>query len=169
MTLTVAGELLRLWSVRQIGVISRTRSDRLGPLIDTGPFAVVRNPLYLGNIALWTGFALTAGLPWLAPLIIVALGGVYHAIVRWEEQLLEARLGDAYREYAARVPRWFPGARPSTSSGRAMRSKTADSNPLMVSSSNHERFSWRETLFSERGTLLAMCAGYLLLWLRARF
>ena len=34
-----AGELLRLWGVRHIGVISRTRSDRLGPLVQTGPFA----------------------------------------------------------------------------------------------------------------------------------
>ena len=33
------GELLRLWGVHHIGVISRTRSERLGPLIDSGPFA----------------------------------------------------------------------------------------------------------------------------------
>jgi protein-S-isoprenylcysteine O-methyltransferase Ste14 len=160
--LTLAGELVRLWGVRHIGVISRTRSDRLGPLIDSGPFAYVRNPLYLGNIALWAGFALTARLPWLAPIIVVLLAGAYHAIVRWEEGLLEARLGAAYREYAARVPRWVP-ARPS-SSGRASNQK-----PLMVSASNHEPFSWGETLFSERGTLVAMAAGYCLLWLKARF
>jgi protein-S-isoprenylcysteine O-methyltransferase Ste14 len=162
--LTVAGELLRLWGVRQIGVISRTRSDRLGPLVTTGPFGYVRNPLYLGNIALWTGFALAAREIWLAPVIVVLLGLSYHAIVRWEEGLLEQRLGDAYRQYAAVVPRWLPRARPSTGSGRAM-----NHEPLMVSVSKHERFSWKETLFSERGTLLAMGAGYLLLWLKARF
>jgi protein-S-isoprenylcysteine O-methyltransferase Ste14 len=149
--LTLAGELVRLWGVRHIGVISRTRSDRLGPLIDTGPFAFVRNPLYLGNIALWTGFALTAGLPWLAPIIVVALGGVYHAIVRWEETLLEERLGAAFRDYAARTPRWLP------TSFRFQRSEV------------RLPFSWGETLFSERGTLLAVGAGYLLLWLKARF
>src|SRR5262245_61993067 len=60
-----AGELLRIWAVRQIGVISRTRSDRLGPLVSTGPFRFVRNPLYLGNIGIWLGFTLCAGLPWL--------------------------------------------------------------------------------------------------------
>src|SRR5437899_8797405 len=42
--LVTAGELIRLWAVRHIGVISRTRSDRLGPLVATGPFAVMRNP-----------------------------------------------------------------------------------------------------------------------------
>jgi len=160
---TLAGELVRLWGVRHIGVISRTRSDRLGPLVETGPFALVRNPLYLGNIALWAGFALTAGLPWLAPIIVILLGVVYHAIVRWEETLLEERLGAAYRDYAARLPRWFPRARPSTRSGEA-----TDPDSLMVSPSNHEPFSWGDTLFSERGTLVAMAAGYLLLWLKAR-
>ena len=57
-----SGELLRLWGVHHIGAISRTRSDRLGPLVDTRPFALVRNPLYLGNIALWVGFAVSARL-----------------------------------------------------------------------------------------------------------
>jgi protein-S-isoprenylcysteine O-methyltransferase Ste14 len=151
--LTLAGELVRLWGVRHIGVISRTRSDRLGPLIDSGPFAYVRNPLYLGNIALWAGFALTAGLPWLAPIIVVLLAGAYHAIVRWEEGLLETRLGAAYREYAAHVPRWFP---------KSQGSRLKAQEPKLL-------FSWRETVFSERGTLVAMAAGYCLLWLKARF
>ena len=106
-----AGELLRLWAVRHIGVISRTRSDRLGPLVSTGPFAFVRNPLYLGNIALWVGFAVSAHLVWLVPIFIVVLSLEYHAIVRWEEELLASRRQDEYRAYAARVPRWIPVGR----------------------------------------------------------
>jgi protein-S-isoprenylcysteine O-methyltransferase Ste14 len=168
---TAAGELIRLWGVHHIGAISRTRSDRLGPLIDTGPFALIRNPLYVGNILIWVGFALSARLPWLTPIVVLLLGAEYHAIVRWEESLLMSRLGDAYRDYAAQVPRWIPAfrrARPSTSSGRA-------TTPLMVSPSNHERspsaeqFSLRDTLFSERGTIVAIALGYLLLWTKARF
>jgi protein-S-isoprenylcysteine O-methyltransferase Ste14 len=167
--LTAAGELIRLWAVQHIGTISRTRSDRLGPLINDGPFAFVRNPLYLGNIVVWVGFALTARVVWLAPVAALLLGAEYHAIVRWEERLLEARLGDAYRQYRARVPRWLPRGGWSTSSGRADSGSGQNAaDPLMVSMSNHEPFSWRETLFSERGTLLAMAAGYLLLWLKAR-
>ena len=106
LTLVAAGEALRLWSVHHIGAISRTRSDRLGPLIAAGPFALVRNPLYLGNIALWAGFAVTAQLLWLTPAIVLLLALEYHAIVRWEEELLATRLGDAYRDYARRVRRW---------------------------------------------------------------
>jgi len=146
---TLAGEWVRLWAVRHIGVISRTRSDRLGPLVASGPFALVRNPLYVGNIALWTGFAVAARLVWMAPVIIVLLSAEYHAIVRWEERLLESRLGDAYRAYAARVPRWLPNFR--TSSDRP-----------------DGTYSWRETLFSERGTLIAIAVGYLLVWVKAQ-
>jgi protein-S-isoprenylcysteine O-methyltransferase Ste14 len=133
---TVLGELMRLWGVHHIGAISRTRSDRLGPLVASGPFARLRNPLYVGNIALWVGFALTARLVWLAPVILVLLGLEYHAIVRWEESLLESRLGQAYVDYTARVPRWLPVL--------------------------------RATLFSERGTFIAIALGYLVLWLKLK-
>jgi protein-S-isoprenylcysteine O-methyltransferase Ste14 len=145
------GELLRLWGVHHIGVISRTRSDRLGPLIDTGPFSLVRNPLYLGNILLWVGFAVSARLAWVAPLIVLLLGLEYHAIVRWEEQLLATRIGAPYVDYTRRVPRWLPtlGA-PKNLAGAAA-------------------FSWADTIRSERGTLIAIVVGYLLLWLKAMY
>ncbi len=149
---TVVGELIRLWGVHHIGAISRTRSERLGPLVASGPFAVLRNPLYVGNIALWVGFALAARLVWLAPVVLVLLALEYHAIVRWEETLLESRLGQVYRDYAARVPRWIPSF---TRGERGLRRMT-------------EGFSWRATLFSERGTLLAIAFGYVLLWLKFR-
>ena len=100
--LVALGEGLRLWGVHHIGVISRTRTDRLGPLVASGPFAFVRNPLYIGNITLWAGLALSARLPWLAPIFVLVLAVEYDAIVRWEERLLVERLGDTYREYASR-------------------------------------------------------------------
>jgi protein-S-isoprenylcysteine O-methyltransferase Ste14 len=156
---TAAGELIRLWGVHHIGAISRTRSDRLGPLIATGPFALVRNPLYVGNILIWMGFALSARLVWLAPVIVLLLGAVYHAIVRWEEQLLTMRLGEAYSAYSARVPRWLPRLAPSRLGGSSEQAR----RQLGVV------FSWRETLFSERGTFVAIALGYLLLWTKARF
>ncbi len=152
---TLLGELIRLWGVHHIGVISRTRSDRLGPLVASGPFTIVRNPLYVGNILLWAGFALTARLAWLAPVILVLLGAEYHAIVRWEERLLESRLGGAYRTYAARVPRWIPNLHHGGHGGHGGK--------------NLQSFSLPETLFSERGTLIAMAVGYVLLWLKAQF
>jgi protein-S-isoprenylcysteine O-methyltransferase Ste14 len=148
--IVAAGELLRIWAVHHIGVISRTRSDRLGPLVDTGPFSIVRNPLYLGNILLWVGFAVSARLLWLVPVVVLLLAFEYHAIVRWEEQLLTARIGAAYGDYTRRVPRWLPALRAPSRADEAA------------------RFSLRDTLFSERGTLLAIGIGYILLWIKTR-
>ena len=148
--LVVLGEAIRLWGVRHIGAISRTRRDRLGPLVASGPFALVRNPLYLGNVALWVGFAVSARLPWLAPVFVAILAFEYHAIVRWEERLLEERLGESYRAYAAQVPRWLPNVL-----NRRARKESA----VNV-------FSWRETFYSERGTLIAIATGYALLYLK---
>jgi protein-S-isoprenylcysteine O-methyltransferase Ste14 len=143
-------EGLRLWGVQHIGAISRTRSDRLGPLVAGGPFALVRNPLYLGNIGLWIGFAISARLLWMAPVIAIILAFEYHAIVRWEERLLESRLGGRYRAYTARVPRWIP--------------RIAAPAPAPAASA----YSWRETFFSERGTLIAIGTGYVLLWIKLK-
>jgi len=128
--------------------VSRTRSDRLGPLIASGPFAYVRNPLYIGNILLWTGFAIAAHLVWVAPLVILLLALEYHAIVRWEEGLLAQRMGEPYARYMKDVPRWRP--RLTTS-------------PADTAQAHVTAFSWRQTFFSERGTLIAIAVGLALL------
>ena len=151
LAIVALGEGIRLWAVHHIGAISRTRSDRLGPLVASGPFGYVRNPLYIGNILLWTGFSISARLLWLTPIIVVLLALEYHAIVRWEEELLATRIGQPYVDYVAGVPRWLPSFRT-----RRMSEGTAV-------------FSWKQTLFSERGTLIAVVLGVLLLWLKARF
>jgi protein-S-isoprenylcysteine O-methyltransferase Ste14 len=148
--LVAIGEAIRLWAVHYIGAISRTRSDRLGPLVSSGPFGLVRNPLYLGNILLWTGFAISAQLLWFAPVVVVLLALEYHAIVRWEEGLLAQRIGEPYVQYLARVPRWLP------------------SFAALAAPPPAATFSWRETLFSERGTLIAIAVGFALLYVKLR-
>jgi protein-S-isoprenylcysteine O-methyltransferase Ste14 len=145
--LVVIGEAGRLWAVRHIGVVSRTRIDRAGPLVATGPFRHVRNPLYLGNLGIWIGFALAGASAWLAPIIFGLLALEYHAIVRWEEALLESRLGAAYIAYTQRVPRWLPTAGKPTEGAAAP-------------------FSWQSTMYSERGTLLAIAVGTVLVWMK---
>jgi protein-S-isoprenylcysteine O-methyltransferase Ste14 len=153
LVLVAMGEGVRLWAVHHIGAVSRTRTDRLGPLIDTGPFAWVRNPLYLGNIALWTGFALSTGVVWLAVVTVLVLGLEYHAIVRWEETLLTSRIGAPYRAYTERVPRWLPKNPGPRTPPHALLPEPA-------------RFSWRDTLYSERGTLIAIAVGCVVLLIK---
>jgi len=161
--LVALGEAIRLWGVRHIGAISRTRSDRLGPLVASGPFALVRNPLYVGNVALWVGFAVSARLLWLAPVFVAILAFEYHAIVRWEERLLEERLGERYRTYIGQVPRWLP----RTLHRGARRTRKELDHSAGSAASAMPGFSWRETFYSERGTLVAIAVGYALLWLKA--
>jgi protein-S-isoprenylcysteine O-methyltransferase Ste14 len=110
--LALAGELLRLWSLRHVGGESRTRGARPGGRLATsGPFAHVRNPLYLGNLAIVLGVGCMAGRPW-----FVAVAGAlflvqYVPIVRWEEARLREQFGAGYAAYCARVPRWVPTLR----------------------------------------------------------
>ena len=114
-----SGEVLRLLAVRHIGAVSRTRTDRLGPLVASGPFRWVRNPLYIGNLALWVGLTLTARLPWLVVPVALLLALEYHAIVRWEEALLEARLGDSTEGMSRRCRDGFLGHRQPHAARRA--------------------------------------------------
>ena len=142
----VAGQAIRFWAVRHIGPISRTRACRVGPLITSGPYALTRNPLYVGNWCLWTGIVIIAGVPWMLPLIWLAFGLQYGEIVEWEERLIGKRLA-RYRDYAAQVPRWWP---------KRNWSCAPSSHPAGV-------FTWREVLHSERGTLLALVGVLILL------
>jgi protein-S-isoprenylcysteine O-methyltransferase Ste14 len=147
--LVVMGEALRWWAVGQIGVISRTRTTRLGPLITSGPFTLCRNPLYVGNLLVWAGFTVWSGLLWMLPVTLGIFGAYYVSIIGWEEQLLTSRFGDVYREYCASTSRWWP---------RLERLRLAFS-----ASATHD---WREVAFSERGTLIAIAIASVLLVIR---
>jgi protein-S-isoprenylcysteine O-methyltransferase Ste14 len=76
-------------------------------LITDGPFAWSRNPLYLSHTLLTAGIGVAAHTLWpilFAPLALLAARRL--AVAR-EEAHLEAKFGDAWRAYAARVPRWL--------------------------------------------------------------
>lgn len=76
-------------------------------VIASGPFALSRNPLYVGLLALSAGLALLAGSLW----ALVALP-LEWALLRWgavlpEERYLSAKFGPAYDDYRSRVRRWL--------------------------------------------------------------
>ena len=136
--MVIVGELLRLWAVRHIGTISRTRtSTRQGPLITSGPFRLVRNPLYLGNWMIWSGLVVASRLVWMLPITWAVFALQYGTMVIWEEARLRSMFGRQYDRYALDVSRWVPG-RP---------------NELAPLRSRHP---WRDVAFSERGTLMAI-------------
>jgi len=80
-------------------------------LVTRGPYAVVRHPMYLGLLVLGAGLAIAYDS---AISLVVALAFVVpfvlHAMI--EEQMFATHFGDAWRDYARRVPRWLPWPRP---------------------------------------------------------
>lgn len=108
--LTVAGELIRIYSVAFIGSVSRTRNVETAgaALITGGPFAFVRNPLYVGNFFITLGLAVFGGVTWIICLAAFLFSFQYYCIVKHEERLLVGRFGQAYEDYMTVVPAWIP-------------------------------------------------------------
>jgi protein-S-isoprenylcysteine O-methyltransferase Ste14 len=106
--LIVLGEAMRFWGVSYIGGVSRTRSDRTGKLIQSGPFGRMRNPLYVGNFILSSGVVVMAGIWWFFIIFIVFFVIQYHFIVLYEEENLKNKFGPLYQAYTESVPRWLP-------------------------------------------------------------
>jgi protein-S-isoprenylcysteine O-methyltransferase Ste14 len=76
-------------------------------LVTTGPFAVSRNPIYLGNAIALCGAGFAFANPWfLAAALAAALAVTPLAIVR-EEAHLARLFGAEWRAYSARTARWF--------------------------------------------------------------
>jgi protein-S-isoprenylcysteine O-methyltransferase Ste14 len=71
-----------------------------------GPYAYTRHPMYLAELALWFGWAIIFGSPAVLAGFSILLIAVYRLAPR-EEQDLEAKFGDEYREYMSEVPRWL--------------------------------------------------------------
>jgi len=77
-------------------------------LTTTGPYAWTRNPLYLGSFLLGLGFAVMSGSWFAAALIVLPAFVIYPNVIRNEEAHLERLFPHSFREYCARVPRFFP-------------------------------------------------------------
>lgn len=118
--LALAGELIRCWAVGYSGVTTRGDAVEAPELVTAGPYAHVRNPLYVGNAITAAGFAIafTGGNAPAARCALVAgslaaMAGVYATIVPHEETFLSERFGDAYDRYRERVPPLLPRLEPA--------------------------------------------------------
>lgn len=100
----LAGTVLRVWAQRHLSY--RLRTDPR--LAVTGPYAYVRNPVYIGNALIVAGLAVMCELPWAVPLLVLWASIVYSLAVRFEEARLLKRYGEQYERYLHRVPRWVP-------------------------------------------------------------
>jgi protein-S-isoprenylcysteine O-methyltransferase Ste14 len=107
----LAAQGWRIWAASFVGRPARGAKPAGETLVTAGPYARVRNPMYLGTLIGVLAFAGMSGL-WYAVLAVAAmLGLVYGGTVLHEEAFLSARFGDEYRRYREAVPRILPALR----------------------------------------------------------
>lgn len=116
----IAGELVRCWAVGYSGVT--TRGDRVEAprLVTAGPYAYVRNPLYVGNFITALGFAVAyTGKNRIGAKLgliggsLAAMAAVYATIVPHEEAFLRSEFGEAFDRYCEHVPPVIPRSEPA--------------------------------------------------------
>ncbi len=144
-------------SVAAIGLIIRGAAAghlrKLETLTTSGPYAWTRNPLYLGSSLLAAGFAIAGCSPWSALVIVAYFLAFYPAVMKREEAELRVRYGEAFNEYAARVPLFWPRPPKRT----VARESTAEG----------ARFSWEQYARNrEYQAAIGVVGALLLVWLR---
>jgi protein-S-isoprenylcysteine O-methyltransferase Ste14 len=150
--IVLLGESIRFWGVSIAGAETRTTGSVGGTyLITTGPFAHVRNPLYVGNMLMYAGIGVMsmALFPWLLIVACVWFLVQYWLIISREEEYLAGHFGAPYGEYKKHVPRLLPRLTPYQSGAPAP--KNVD---------------LREGFASERRTLQAMSLVTLIIVIR---
>jgi len=150
MGIMLIGELIRFWGVAYAGSATRTTATAGGShLITDGPFALVRNPLYIGNFFLSFGVLIMswAFMPWMILIFIALFSMQYGAIVSLEEAYLVGHFGEAYQNYKSKVWRWIPRLTPY---------RDGEETPP----------NFRKALRSERSTAMSIVTVWILLFLR---
>jgi protein-S-isoprenylcysteine O-methyltransferase Ste14 len=76
-------------------------------LVIAGPYRFTRNPMYSGLTIAYLGLSILLSTAWAVLLLPLVLLMMYRFVIAREERYLTAAFGDQYREYQARVGRWF--------------------------------------------------------------
>jgi len=109
--LLLIGETIRIWAVSHAGGATRTRNVGAPSLCSSGPYAHSRNPLYVGNMLMYIGIVLIAGVPngfFMVMVTTVFFLIQYTLIISLEEETLRGKFGDSYIRYVKSVPRLIP-------------------------------------------------------------
>ncbi len=103
--LFLIGLTLRIWAQMYCGYRLKTVPKKL--VID-GPYAIVRNPIYIANTLIACALIILMELIWFLPFMLIWCFLIYNIVVKYEEYRLLQRYGDLYKNYMAKVPRWIP-------------------------------------------------------------
>ncbi len=101
----------RYLTMRVLAGVPEVESDeeKRGELLSEGPYAWIRHPRYVEIVFAVFGYAAMSNYLgcWILALLTLP---VIHLVVLLEERELIERFGEAYRDYAARVPRYLPAS-----------------------------------------------------------
>lgn len=107
--LTVAGLLFSVWARVHLGRnwsgIVTVKQDH--ELITSGPYAIVRHPIYTGLLLAFIGSAIARG-EWRGVVAVAITWWAFYAKMRREERFMCEQFGDAYQGYCERVPALVP-------------------------------------------------------------
>ncbi len=109
--IAIIGEATRFWGVSYAGSETRTTGSVGGSqLVISGPFAHVRNPLYVGNMMMYVGIGIMslALFPYLQIAALVFFLIQYKFIIDGEEEYLKKTFKQDYKQYCENVPRLIP-------------------------------------------------------------
>ena len=91
------------WRLYASGFISKNKQ-----LATHGPYALVRHPLYTGNILIIIGFSIDSGIWWTAPLALLFLCFYYPTAIEYEDRKLRRSFGPDWERWSARIPALIP-------------------------------------------------------------
>lgn len=111
---SLPGLALRAWA---IGYLRKNEA-----LATDGPYALTRNPLYLGSFLIGVGFTIAAGRVILGVVFAALFLGIYVPVMRVEARTLKQLFGTDYQKYAAAVPLFVPRLTPYRSGGAERKS-----------------------------------------------
>jgi protein-S-isoprenylcysteine O-methyltransferase Ste14 len=113
----LVGQALRFYTLGQVpeGTSGQGSELEAVTLNTRGPYAFVRNPLYVGNLGICLGLLLIAHDSWVYLGGLLFFFGEYFFIIRAEEDFLRRTFGAPYEEFLAKVPRWVPRLTPAYS------------------------------------------------------
>lgn len=140
--IVIGGEIIRVLSVSFAGSETRTTSGVGGSnLVTQGPFRIVRNPLYIGNMLIYLGIGIMSNsfFPYLQIIALLYFFFQYYAIILNEEEYLLSAFKEKFSAYCATVNRFLPSV-----------------NKIPDSIKSEMNFSLRDGFKSEKRTLQAI-------------